>query len=281
MNETILNRKVYDINGQILSTLTSGREDQPVAIFLHGMPASAELWREILPEISRQGYFCIAPDCPGYGYSTMLTEGEYTVNGTAQLLIRWMKIEGFSDVWLIGHDIGGGIAQLMVAEQEGLFSQLTLINCVTDKNWPVPIVRFMKMTAHFRLYPLLARLGLVKLFGKRGLKKGFHNTDKLTKELRNTIFFDNKVKTSEGRKKFSVLLRKLSSKDTKKNMSRLEEVAIPVHLIWGMDDPFLPWEKSGEILEKTFPNVEVTQLEEAGHFVMLDAKDRFISALLE
>ncbi len=280
MNETMLKRKVYDVNGHILSTLTSGAEGQPVAVFLHGIPASAELWGDLLAEVGNQGYFCVAPDCPGYGYSTILTKKEYSVKGAARLLIRWIKKEGWSNVWLIGHDIGGGIAQLMVTEEEQLFSKLTLANTVTAANWPVAPVRLMKLFAHLHLYPFLARLGLVRLLGSPGLKKGFFDAKKLTKEVRNTVFFDNKIKTREGRQKFAVMLRQLSPRDTKKNMKLLSSVKIPVHLIWGVDDPFLPWSKSGQILEKAFKRVKVTRLKKAGHFLMLDAPERFLAALL-
>jgi hypothetical protein len=38
------------------------------------------------------------------------------------------------------------------------------------------------------------------------------------------------------------------------------------------------WPKSGRILRERLPNTRVTQLEKAGHFLMLDAPDRYLKA---
>ena len=44
-----------------------GSQGDPI-LFLHGMPCSSFLWRNILPELAKQGR-CIAPDLMGMGQS--------------------------------------------------------------------------------------------------------------------------------------------------------------------------------------------------------------------
>ncbi|WP_373494750.1 alpha/beta fold hydrolase [Aquiflexum sp.] len=142
----------YSVHGSELSVIAKGKPTDPVVLFLHGIPANAELWRQTMETVSKAGYYCMAPDLPGYGLSRIRSKKFYSLKGTAELFIKWLHQEGFQDVWLVGHDIGGGIAQLMAVNQPYIFSKITLSNCITDDSWPVKSVQDMIKAAKLGLF---------------------------------------------------------------------------------------------------------------------------------
>lgn len=276
----MLHRVSYTVEKSTISALVCGNPKHPIALFLHGIPACAKLWQEVLPAVSQQGWYCIAPDCPGYGQTVVSEKQQYRLEGSAALFIKWLRQEGHQKIWLIGHDIGGGIAQIMLTQAEDLFEKATLSNCATAATWPVPIIKLMKFIAQLGLFPFVAKSGLAELFGNASLRNAFHNKEKLTDEVKHRIFFNEKMRTAEGRKKFAELLKQLSSKSTQNNMAALASVQLPVHLVWAMNDPNQPWETTGTILQKALPNHRITPLKNTGHFLQLDNPEQYLAAIL-
>lgn len=270
----------YRVKSAQITALASGDATNPVALFLHGIPANAYLWENILPKVSEQGWYCIAPHCPGYGATKVTQASDYTLEGSATLFIDWLQLMGWKNIWLVGHDIGGGIAQIMLTKAERLFTKVSLSNCATASTWPVPIIQLMRGIAQLGLFPLVAQLGLAELTGGISLKNAFHHKEKLNAAVKEKIFFDDKMRTAEGRAKFAQLLQQLNAKSTQNNMEALAQVQQEVHLIWGMKDTFQAWKLSGQILQDTLPITRVTKLESAGHFLQLDDPEAYIEALL-
>lgn len=76
------------------------------------------------------------------------------------------------------------------------------------------------------------------------------------------------------------MLARLQNRYTVKNMEKLKDVNLPVHLLWAMDDKFQSWEVSGKILESTFSNIRISKIEKFGHYLQIDANDEFVERLL-
>ena len=277
-----IQRTTYTVQGHHLSVLKAGNPNDPIALFLHGIPASAELFREVINKVSRQGWHCIAPDLPGYGHTRMASGADYSVKGTAKFLHQWLKQEDFQDIWLVAHDIGGGVAQLMLTENETLFTKATLSNCITADTWPVPFIQRLINLAKIGMFAPMARWGMFKykkLF--EPLQGAFIHPEILTDKSFTSVFYDGKFHAKNNRSEFQSLLRSLNPKDTLENMDKLAQVQTPVHLVWAMKDPFQSWDKPGSILENTLTNVKVTRVEDSGHFVPLDATEDYVKAILE
>jgi cis-3-alkyl-4-acyloxetan-2-one decarboxylase len=54
----------------------------------------------------------------------------------------------------------------------------------------------------------------------------------------------------------------------------------PVRIMWGMRDPAFTPQMLDNLWLRTFPNAEVTRLEDAGHFLQEDAHERIVPELL-
>ncbi|MDJ0762617.1 MAG: alpha/beta hydrolase [Myxococcota bacterium] len=273
-------RKTAVIGDTKLSYLESGSHHKAVALFIHGIPASAELWRETLAITSVRGWHSIAPDLPGYGQTRLPAGGDYAIAGAARLLIQWLELAGHQDIWLIAHDIGGGVAQIMMTQATALFSRVTFSNVITADTWPVSSIAMLIWIAKRGLFKHMAGVGLFPNFiANKQLRRAVHDPDCLTRDRVSRIFWDGKATDKQGRIEFQRMLSALTPEDTMRNMEALRRVNLPVHLVWGMQDPNQPWDGPGRILRETFPTAKITQLPHAGHFLQIDSPGEYVDAI--
>lgn len=55
----------------------AGAPDAPVMLLLHGFPSSSHMYRDLIPLLATK-YRVIAPDLPGFGFTTVPTERNYS-----------------------------------------------------------------------------------------------------------------------------------------------------------------------------------------------------------
>ena len=55
----------------------AGSPDAPVVLLLHGYPTSSHMFRELIPRLAGK-YRVIAPDLPGFGFTEVPAERNYT-----------------------------------------------------------------------------------------------------------------------------------------------------------------------------------------------------------
>jgi len=87
----------------------SGNRELPNVLFLHGFMGSSADWRGVKDAIGDRA-FCVVPDLPGHGASVGLAPEAYTMEGTAQAVIRTLdEIEARRPV-VVGYSMGGRLA---------------------------------------------------------------------------------------------------------------------------------------------------------------------------
>lgn len=97
--------KRASINGIELSYIEQGQGD-PI-LFLHGIPTSNYLWRNIIPHLSDQGR-CIAPDLVGMGHSDQ-PDIEYTVFDHIFYIEQFIEKLELTNITLVMHAWGSVI----------------------------------------------------------------------------------------------------------------------------------------------------------------------------
>lgn len=264
-----------------LSVLEAGPADGEPVLLLHGIPASAELWRSVLPGLARAGYHAIAPDLPGYGQTVLPAAADHSLAAAAELLADALASESLGPVWLVGHDLGGAVAQILVTTRADMVSRLTLGDTVVADNWPIPAVRMMRVMARAGIFPLAAKLGMVtNPYSRAQLRRGFADPHRLGEDDARRVFWDRKVGDWPGRQAFARHLAALDPAQTVAAASLLGDITVPTQLVWGREDRFQPWEQSGQQLVEALPNPEVVVIEDAGHFVPLERPQAYLEALL-
>lgn len=84
---------------------------QPI-LLLHGLFASKEQWNSMMCQLSKAGYWAIAPDLPGYGNSTGFATRDYALENQVALLHQLTNQLGIRSFDVAGSSMGGAIATL-------------------------------------------------------------------------------------------------------------------------------------------------------------------------
>ncbi|HEY3596401.1 MAG TPA: alpha/beta fold hydrolase, partial [Paraburkholderia sp.] len=78
----------------------AGPADAPVLLLMHGYPSSSHMFRELMPRLAAR-YRVIAPDLPGFGFTTVPAERnyKYSFDGLAQTALAFvdaLKLERYA-----------------------------------------------------------------------------------------------------------------------------------------------------------------------------------------
>ena len=261
-----------------LSALAAGEGD-PV-VLLHGIPTGAELWRAVIRRLVAAGHRAMAPDLPGYGMTRLPASADHSLAGAAQLVAEWLNETGQAPAWVVGHDSGGAVGQILAVRHPGSIRRLTLTNSIADGSWPAPRARFAKAAAHLGLYRAAARLGMIpNPYMRWQIRRAF--ADPAVASAADHVLWDTKCSDARGRAAFERHLRSLSARDTSIVVAGLRDLDVPCQLVWGTADPFQPWEAPGRRLAELLPLPAVNLLEGCGHFTPLECPERLVGAMLD
>lgn len=103
---------------------------------LHGAYGSKEYWRFERAVLEAAGYRVIAWDAPGYGESPIVAD--YTIPHLASLLSDLIEDAGSERNHVLGHSMGGLIAQQAYSQRPELFSTLILSATTNSYNHSGP-----------------------------------------------------------------------------------------------------------------------------------------------
>jgi len=224
-----LERHCADVEG-IRMAWTERGDGLPV-VLLHGIPTSPDLWRKVMPHLS--GARVLAWEMVGYGSSIPEGRGrDLSLAAQAEYLARWMRQLGLRKAVIAGHDLGGGVAQILAVRHRDLCGGLFLTNGVGYDSWPIPSVAAMRASA-----------GLMR-----------HLPDAALKLLLANMYARGHDDPSEAREAYAVhaahylehggaaaLIRQiecLDARDTLAVADRLPALGIPARIVWGDADGF-------------------------------------------
>lgn len=98
----------------------------PVLVFLHGTWSDGSQWLSVIDQLS-QNYHCFAPDLLGFGESER-PKLHYSIQLQVECLFEYLKALHVSEVYLIGHSVGGWIAASYALECLDHIQGLVLIS---------------------------------------------------------------------------------------------------------------------------------------------------------
>ncbi len=116
-------------SGIELSCRASGRQGQPVLVFLHGVPEGAFVWDELLEHFAGAGFRCIAPNLRGFEHSSSPAEVEaYRAKHLVADLSGLIDSLGGKVRAVVAHDWGGAVAWTFAALHPRALDRLVIIN---------------------------------------------------------------------------------------------------------------------------------------------------------
>jgi len=109
------------------------REGEGEAVLcLHGVPASAWLYRKMLPALASEGLEGIAVDLPGMGLADRPRHLDYSWSGLSAWLAEAARVAGLSRFHLVVHDIAGPVGFDLVRRVPDRILSLTVLNTMVD-----------------------------------------------------------------------------------------------------------------------------------------------------
>ncbi len=105
MDSNVIADKSTDVFGSKMHYLESGSGD-PI-IFLHGIPTSSYIWRNVIPHLSTLGK-CVAPDLIGFGHSDK-PDIAYTVFDHIAYFDQFVNTLNLRNITLVMHGWGSVI----------------------------------------------------------------------------------------------------------------------------------------------------------------------------
>jgi pimeloyl-ACP methyl ester carboxylesterase len=94
----------------------AGPRSAPTLLLLHGFPTSSHMFRDLIPLLSDR-YHILAPDYPGFGYSSTpsVTEFHYTFDHLTEVIQRFTDIVGVKRYAIYAQDFGGPVGFRLAA----------------------------------------------------------------------------------------------------------------------------------------------------------------------
>jgi len=243
----------------------------PPLLLLHGIPSSSYLWRDVIDPLSAS-FDVLAPDLLGYGDSDKRLDADLSIAAQARYVVAFMETIGVHQAAVIGHDIGGGVAQLMAADEPQRVARLILIDSAVDNNWPVPVIARLKEPAWDHIMVNIdMRKGL-----REGLEKGMVTAGRVTDEVVDE--WTRPFQDLGGRRAYLRAARALNNRDLVGRSKHIEEIETPTLILWGANDAFLE-PRWAEVLQHKFRNATVEIIDPGGHFLPLDRPEAVVEAI--
>ena len=245
----------------------------PPLVMVHGNPTWSFLWRHLMTDLPN--YRSIAVDHVGCGLSDKPRNLSYCLSVHEAHLIRLLDELDIANATLLAHDWGGPIGLRALLARRERFSRIILFNTGA---FPPPYIPWRIRACRI---PVLGRVAVqgFNLFALAAQSMAVHQTSSITEIARRGLIapYDN----WSNRQAIYQFVRDIpASKDhpTWKYLEDLEaklpELAdLPIKLIWGMRD----WCFQPSCLERLaacWPQAEVERIEDAGHWVTEEAREK-------
>ena len=246
-----------------------------ILLLIHGFPTASWDWHLLWPKLVEK-YHVIAPDLLGFGFSNKPRNYPYSILDQANLIEALLQDKKIERVKIISHDYGDTVAQELLARfnarqskgEKGLeINHLCLLN-----GGLFPEVHRPLLVQKVLMSPLG---GLVsRLFNRKKLGKNFKNifgpnTQSTEAELDD---FWTLIEGNGGRYVFHLLIRYMAERVQYRDrwVGALQATKIPLRFINGLADP-ISGAHMAQRYQELIPNPDVVELEDIGHFPLIEA----------
>jgi 2-hydroxymuconate-semialdehyde hydrolase len=243
---------------------------EEIIVFIHGIPTNSHLWDQVVPFLNGR-YKVLTLDLIGYGQSDRGPYFDLTLPKQSEYIINLLNQLGISKAHFVGHDLGGGIVQIIAVTHPERVRSIVIADGVCFANWPLPKVVSIRWPISEEFYPS-------PLFIERMLREGVYYPQILTPEIIKD--FTAPFNTPTGPEELCQASLALNHHQTEDLVPYLPTIKCPTTLIWGQHDRYLVpyW---GMLLHQTIPNSSLKILPNCSHYSMLDNPSLFSSELMQ
>ena len=238
----------------------TGPREAPTLVLLHGFGASLQTWDAWSQALETQ-WRVVRIDLPAFGLTGPAVNNDYSDEADVARLLALLDHLGLQRVAVGGHSMGGRIAWNFAAAHPERVSHLVL---VAPDGFPDP-----RSTTEFT-YQVSPWLGLMKLsLPAWALKLGVA-----------PAYGDEKLLTADTMRRYQDMMRapgvraalidRMRQTRNSDPVPRLQSLKMPVLLVWGDKDAFIPISNAQDYL-KAIPHATLATIPQAGHVVHEEA----------
>lgn len=265
-----------DVGGTRLYYFAAGtRGGGDPLVFLHGFPGSAHSWRLLAP-LMPEGRRLVLVDLAGCGRSDGTPFDGAAIAGHARLIRGLMDDLAIARAGLVGHGIGATIALQVALDDPARVGCVAALAPVAFEVWPRSLGRLARASS-----PAARLLGAAALasFLHGSALRGYLDREMGRRSLDQSL---RAYGTRLGADSILAHLALVRDPAIGTLSQRLADIAAPVAVLCGADDPFLA-PPLGERLRAAIPGATLHAIPGARHFIAEDAPERcaeVIGALL-
>ena len=243
---------IVRVNGKQISYWTARKslgEGKETVLFIHGAGGGQYTWSY------QKGFFekefnPVIIELPGHGASG--GEGEEEVGKYAEHVYAFLKALGLQKVFLVGHSMGGAIAQTLALTYAEMMKGMVLVGT----------------GARLKVFPMI--LDEIK-----------NNFEETVRQI-NQFAFSRKAQTGLIEKTVSYMLQcrpevlygDFLGCDRFDLMNEVEKIVLPALILYGDDDQLTPV-KYSQFLYGRIKGSKLEVIPNAGHMVMMEAPQAF------
>jgi pimeloyl-ACP methyl ester carboxylesterase len=254
-----------------LSYIVQGAEwgTDGAVILLHDIMGGAFTWRDILPQLAATSRAVYAIDMLGYGESDHPWQSDTSIWGHADCLYFLFEQLNLTNIVLVGHGIGGGVAQVLATRLcIERVAALVLIDTIAYEytfapDWPLPDMKEQQepdRPKETKLEDMIHDL-------QETLPKATQNPDRFKQAMNDWISpWDSEL----GKELLFQQIRLLLPNYSNSVASDLKVMGKPTLIIWGEHDEQVPL-KIAQRLHHDIPESRLVIIPNAGHLILFDA----------
>jgi 3-oxoadipate enol-lactonase len=250
------------MNIPAFTTLGAG----PTVLMLHGIGGGHLAFAPQVETLASLGYRAVAWDMPGYGHSAPIEP--YTFKGLAQSCIQLIEGLQCGDVTLVGHSMGGMVAQEVMARRPELVNRLVL--CGTSPSFGKPDGDWQREFIAQRTAPLDAGKSMAEL--AEVLVPQMVGPGSLPEGVRLATVCMGQVPPATYRRALDALV-------TFDRRAHLTQIRVPTLVIAGEHDRNAPPSVMKKMAD-AIPNSTYIEMHGIGHLQNLEAPEDFDGLLL-
>ena len=253
----------------------------PPLVFVHGLLANGMLWRRVVPHLAAH-YRCIVADWPLGAHSVaMPTDADLTPTGVAWLVADFMAALQLDEVTLVGHDTGGGIVQIVLANHPERIARVVLTNCDAFEAFPPRALTPFKYAGFVPGSMLL----LSWLLGNHTVQRLFVRLLALGKYPFEQIALDSYflpfARDAAVRRDLTKFLKSITPRYTLAAAHIFPQRQQPVLLAWAPEDRLIFPIGLAKRLQAAFPNAQLAMIHDAWTFTPEDQPERLAELIAE
>jgi pimeloyl-ACP methyl ester carboxylesterase len=234
----------------------------PAVVFCHGTPWSSVLWEPFADALA--GEFCAYLwDMPGYGQSSMHEQHHVDLGTQGELFRDLLEHWGLDAPHVVAHDFGGAVSLRAHLLHGASYASLALVDVVALRPWGSDFFRLVaEHPSVFAAQPPAVHRGALEAYVAGASHRGLTPAalDALTRPWL----------SGKGQRAFYRQIAAADERFTDDIEDRYGELDLPVKVIWGRDDTWIPVDRAHR-LAGLIPGAEVDVVADAGHLIQYDA----------